>query len=269
MKYFLLRGVLVFYMKNKIIAEKRILTQQQKTEILEKYGDVCKTIAYKYVRIVGRGLDFEDLVQAGMMGLLRAAESFDNEKGTKFITYAQFWIKKYILREVLGTERLIRVPEGTYQEFSEIFEIRERLFHLTGREPTADEIAIVMGKPQKAIQAALQFFKKPTSFDANTGDSENSLFIKDTIPDRTPSFIEKNFLKQDLQKIMEKVLCAKDQLIVVLYFGLADGQPKTFQQIANETQNKNGKALTKQAIQLRLENALTKIRKHPEVKDFR
>ena len=175
----------------------------------------------------GRGVELEDLVQAGSMGLLRAIKKFSPVKGYKFSTYATWWVRQAVTRYIADNSRLIRLPVHFHDKLFHILKIRDQLVQELRRKPTPEEIA--KQDPDltaEKVQMALMVSREPLSLDMKSRhDDEDSVF-GDFIPDNDLDLtltIEKNNLREILERAMD-CLPARERKILALRYGFDDGK---------------------------------------------
>ena len=209
-------------------------------------------------RYVGRGMQFLDLIQEGNLGLMKAVEKFDYQKGFKFSTYATWWIRQAITRAIADQARTIRIPVHMVETINKVVRVQRLLLQQYGREPTPEEIAKEMGIPEQRVVKIQQISQDPVSLETPIGEEEDS-HIGDIIEDEqalAPSdVVASNLLKEQLLEILD-TLTPREEKVLRLRYGLDDGKPRTLEEVGKEFN------VTRERIRQIEAKALRKLR-HP------
>ena len=218
-------------------------------------------------RYMGRGMQFLDLIQEGNLGLMKAVEKFDYQKGFKFSTYATWWIRQAITRAIADQARTIRIPVHMVETINKLIRISRRLLQELGREPTPEEIAVEMGITEDRVREIQKIAQDPVSLETPIGEEEDSHlsdFIEDedsTAPTDAVSF---TMLKEQLIGVLD-TLTPREEKVLRLRYGLDDGRPRTLEEVGKEFN------VTRERIRQIEAKALRKLR-HPSrskrLKDF-
>ena len=187
------------------------------------------SIAKKYER---SGMNFLDLIQDGNMGLMKAVEKYEYQKGFKFSTYATWWIRQAISRSIAEKSRTIRIPVHMNETINKMN--KRELMQDIGREPTDDEIAQKLGENVEKIQYIKSIARDPMSLETPVGEEDDSSlgdFISDPSSITPHDYLEKELLKESLDEILEKYLTDKEEKIIRMRYGIYDSREYTLEEI--------------------------------------
>ncbi|BEU87130.1 RNA polymerase sigma factor RpoD [Selenomonas sp. TAMA-11512] len=218
-------------------------------------------------RYVGRGMLFLDLIQEGNLGLIKAVEKFDYNKGYKFSTYATWWIRQAITRAIADQARTIRIPVHMVETINKLIRISRQLLQQLGREPLPEEIAEAMEISVERVREIMKIAQEPVSLETPIGEEEDSHlgdFIEDQdapAPAEAASFM---LLKEQLEDVLD-TLTPREEKVLRLRFGLDDGRARTLEEVGQNF------GVTRERIRQIEAKALRKLR-HPsrsrKLKDF-
>ena len=209
-------------------------------------------------RYAGRGLPFLDLIQEGNLGLMKAAEKFEPDRGFKFSTYATWWIRQSITRAIADQGRTIRIPVHLVEHINRVRKTAGELLRKNGREPTAEEIAVRLEMEPDRVRELLQLAQEPVSLETPVGEEEDA-HLEDSIQDEEAGIpadeAGRQLLRRELMSVL-KSLTPREERVITLRFGLDDGRPRTLEELGKEFN------VTRERIRQIEAKALRKLR-HP------
>jgi RNA polymerase primary sigma factor len=218
-----------------IILAKRVERGDQKAreELLDANVRLVASVARRYL---GRGLTLEDLMQEGMIGLIRAIEKYNYRKGYRFSTYATHWIRQAVSRALANQGRSIRLPAHVVDAIGRIARVREELFQKLGRLPTRPEVAEAAGITEKKLIQLLKNAAHPVSLESPVGEEGESR-LGDFIPatdDTSPTNrVFKHLVIEELERALN-TLTPREKEVVVLRFGLGEEDPHTLEETGRQ-----------------------------------
>lgn len=218
-------------------------------------------------RYVGRGMLFLDLIQEGNLGLIRAVEKFDYEKGFKFSTYATWWIRQAITRAIADQARTIRIPVHMVETINKLVRVQRQLLQDLGRDPTPEEIGAEMDMSADRVREIQKISQEPVSLETPIGEEEDSQlgdFIEDSQAVVPPDAASYSMLQEQLTQVLDG-LADRERKVIELRFGLVDGHPHTLEEVGREF------GVTRERIRQIESKTLAKLR-HPsrssKLKDY-
>ena len=219
------------------ILAKRILEgdEDAKATLINANLRLVVNIAKHYV---GRGMAFLDLIQEGNLGLMKAVDKFDYEKGFKFSTYATWWIRQAITRAIADQARTIRIPVHMVETINKMTRIQRQLIQELGREPTAEEVSEAMNGElsPKRIREIQRIAMEPVSLETPIGEEDDSHlgdFIEDKESESPVEYTTRQLLKEELYSILTE-LSDREERVIRLRYGLDDNRPRTLEEVGRE-----------------------------------
>lgn len=248
----------------RLSAAKAVVTESR-NELITRNLKLVISIAKKYI---GRGLHLLDLIQEGNIGLMKAVDKFDYEKGCRFSTYAKWWIQQSITRALLKQTNTIKIPTHIMEFYIKVISTEKELVKKLGREPENKEIAQKMGLPLEKINEIFEAVQKTSSLQTSIGNTGNDdLKLEDVICDQNSispySYVEKKEVSEKINQIIRGTLSQREARILKMRFGLGVEKNFTLEEVGRMH------LLTREGVRQIEEKAIKRLRHPNRLKELR